>query len=136
MADIRSTTVGSTTVGANYQVAAPGGFYSYQPTFVTIVCATATYDFVTNYSNASSNFAAVVRAIETVASPVILGTPAAASSNSNLTVVVDGATFNTGAGKTTSGSYGALKDALASATGVAASSFTIGTVALSGITLA
>lgn len=136
MANIASQAVGSTTVGANYQVAAAGSFYGYQPVFVTIVVATATLDFVTGASGASSNFAAVIRAVETVASPVIIGTPVAASSNSNLTVAVDGATFNNGKGATTAGTYGALKDALASATGVAASSFTIGTVALSGITLA
>jgi hypothetical protein len=72
-----------------------------------------------------SNFEEAVRALQTVASPVIVGTPAAVSSDSVLICAVDGATFNNGAGATTAGTYGALKDALASASGGSASDFTI-----------
>ena len=104
---------------------APGAFYGLQPTYVKILVATATYNMHTGFTAVGSNFEEAVRALQTVASPVIIGTPAAVSSDSVLICAVDGATFNNGPGATTAGTYGALKDALASASGGSASDFTI-----------
>jgi hypothetical protein len=124
------------TVKANYLIAKPIAVYGYQPSFVSISVATSTFNMHTSYSAADSNFADVVRAVQTVASPVIIGTPAAVTSNSIVTFCVDAATFNTGPGLTTSGTYGALKDALAAASGQSASAFTITELQLSANTLA
>lgn len=104
---------------------AAGAFYGLQPVFVKILVATSTYNMHTNASAVGSNFEEAVRALQTVASPVIVGTPAAVSSDSVLVCAVDGATFNDGPGATTAGQYGALKDALASASGASAGAFTI-----------
>jgi hypothetical protein len=49
------------------------------------------------------------------------------SATTAVTVLVDDATFNKGAGETTSGAYGALKDAIAAATGVAVGDQTVTT---------
>ena len=103
----------------------PSAFYGLQPTYVKISVATATWNMHTGFSSVGSNFEEAVRALQTVASPVIVGTPAAVSSDSVFICAVDGATFNTGPGATTAGTYGALKDALASASGGSAGDFTV-----------
>lgn len=66
-------------------------------------------------------YAKAVKALQTVGSIVWLGTQTANS----FTAVVDGATVNRGAGATTAGTWGALKDALASEVGGAAGDFTV-----------
>lgn len=107
--------------------AVPASFYGLQPTFVKVLVATSTWDMHTSNSAVGSNFEKAVKAVQTVGSVVMLGTPAAVSTDSVFIVALDGATANNGAGATTAGAWGALKDALASASGVAASSFTITT---------
>lgn len=64
-----------------------------------------------------------VRALLTVASIVWLGKQH--SGNDYVCAIVDGNTFNTGAGGTTAGTYGALKDALVANVGGAAGNYTI-----------
>jgi hypothetical protein len=64
-----------------------------------------------------------IRAVETLGSIVWAGD----QTNASLCVIVDGATFNAGAGATTSGAYGALKDAVASATGMGVGNLTVTT---------
>lgn len=61
-----------------------------------------------------------VKALQTVASIVWLG----AQANASLTAVVDAGTVNRGAGATTAGTWGALKDALGDA------GFTIGNLTI------
>jgi threonine dehydrogenase-like Zn-dependent dehydrogenase len=107
--------------------AVPASFYGLQPTFVKVSVATATWNMHTSNDLVGSNFEKAVKAVQTVGSVVMLGTPAAVSTDSVFIVAVDGATVNNGAGATTAGAWGALKDALASASGAAASAFTITT---------
>lgn len=100
--------------------AKPEGFYGYQPTFVKITIATAKLNMHTSFNAVNSNYEKVVKAVQTVASIVIAGEPTAVSSDSVVVFAVDGATFNTGAGAVTSGSYGALKDAIGDIDGTVA----------------
>jgi hypothetical protein len=65
-----------------------------------------------------------VRAIATLGT--VLATDSA-SATTAVTVLVDLASFNAGAGPTTSGAYGALKDAVSAATGVSVGSLTVTT---------
>jgi hypothetical protein len=60
--------------------------------------------------------AKALRAISTLGTIVMTDT---ASATTAITVMVDGASFNQGAGATTAGAFGALKDAIFAATGVA-----------------
>jgi hypothetical protein len=109
--------------------AAAGAFYGYQPLVIKI----ATTNLMTATSGGTSQtdplveggYDQAIRAVETLGSIVWAG--AQDSGNDYVTVVVDAATFNAGAGATTSGAYGALKDALASALSASASDFTITT---------
>lgn len=65
-----------------------------------------------------------VRAIATLGQILAVDTGSATTA---VTVLVDDATFNKGAGETTAGAYGALKDAIAAATGVAVGDQTVTT---------
>ena len=64
-----------------------------------------------------------IRALQTVASIVWLGGQHAG--DDYVCAVVDSGTFNDGAGLTTAGQYGALKDALVAEVGGAAGNYTI-----------
>ena len=67
-----------------------------------------------------------VKAIETVASIVWLGADQDSTNGGDtMAVIVDGTNFNNGAGQTTDGTYGALKDALVSQLGGSAGQYTI-----------
>jgi hypothetical protein len=65
-----------------------------------------------------------VRAIATLGQILAVDTGSATTA---VTVLVDDATFNKGAGATTAGAYGALKDAIAAATNVAVGDQTVTT---------
>lgn len=128
MADLTSTSVSD-----NYLKTQPGSFYSYQPQFVKITIATNKLDFDTNDANKNSNFTKLVRALQTVGSTVIIGTPATAAGDNILIVGFDGATLNKGAGAVTAGTYGAMKDAIGDIDGtVAPADVTIVDVAIVG----
>jgi hypothetical protein len=109
--------------------AAPGAFYGLQPTVVKVAASGAfTADTVTSGSPYSGNtlvteggYGKAVKALETVASIVWLG----AQTNNTFVAVVDGTNFNSGSGQTTSGTYGALIDALVSQCGGSAGSYTV-----------
>ena len=116
--------------------ASAGSFYGYQP----LVIKVTTTNLITASTGGTSQadplveggYEQAVRAVETLGSIVWLG--GQDGGNDVFTCVVDGATFNAGAGQTTAGAYGALKDALASALGASASSFAITTSsALNGV---
>jgi hypothetical protein len=90
--------------------AAAGAFYGYTPLVIKLAC---TGGFTANSGGAGSaitegGYEKVVRAVQQLGSIVWLG----AQNDDALTVIVDGPTFNAGAGATTSGAYGALKDAV------------------------
>jgi hypothetical protein len=90
--------------------AAAGAFYGYSPLVIKLAC---TAGFTANSTAADGaitdgGFEKVVRAVQQLGSIVWLS----AQNDDSLTVIVDGPTFNAGPGATTSGLYGALKDAV------------------------
>jgi len=90
--------------------AAAGAFYGYTPLVIKLAC---TAGFTANSTAADGvitegGYEKVVRAVQQLGSIVWLG----AQNDDALTVIVDLPTFNAGAGATTSGAYGALKDAV------------------------
>ena len=100
-------------------------FYGLQPQVVkvqnTSQFTAATIDGDTGEITEIGGYARAVRALQNVASIVWLG-----DRNTNyFTAVIDGPTFNNGAGTTTAGTYGALKDALAGNCGGVASDYII-----------
>ena len=112
-------------VKVNGKVAA-GAFYGYQPLAIKITDSQSGFTAASGGTSQADplvegGYDKGVRAVETLGSIVWLGTQL----NASLFVVVDGATFNAGAGQTTSGLYGALKDAIASATGMGVGNLTV-----------
>ena len=109
----------ATQAKVNGVLSAAGAVYGYDPLVIKI--ADSTSGFTAGTASADGVAAAteggydkVIRAIQTLGSTIIIS----AQDNAAICVVVDGATFNAGAGATTAGAYGALKDAVV-ATGVA-----------------
>ena len=96
------------------QVAA-GAFFGYTPLVIKITDSGErfTADSVNGTTGAitEGGYALAVKAIQSLGSIVWLG----AQLNASITVIVDQPTFNTGAGATTAGVYGALKDAMVGA---------------------
>lgn len=104
---------------------AAGAFYGMQPTVVRVLRANV---FTADTGGGTSaivegGYSKAIRALQTVAS--VVWASAIATDDDYVCVVVDGGTFNTGAGATTAGTYGALKDALVSTVGGAAANYTI-----------
>ena len=103
-------------------------FYGYQPRAVQIYNSSDKpfdYDSTVNSDGTivEDNYDKSVKACEQIGSIILLG-----SSNSDysyFTAVFDRATVNDGPGATTAGTWGALKDALASQLGVSAGNFDI-----------
>ena len=94
---------------------ASGAFYGYQPLVLKIADSGSGFTAATGGTSQSAplvegGYDKAVRAIQTLGSIVVMG----AQTNASIAVIVDAATFNAGAGATTAGAYGALKDALAS----------------------
>jgi hypothetical protein len=97
----------------------------YQPLFINIAGAgVATLDSVNGTTNVITDGTRTkaIRAIETCGSVLMLDDGSATTA---ITVMVDGASFNQGAGATTAGTFGALKDAVSAATGIATGSLTV-----------
>ena len=106
--------------------AAAGAFYGYSPLVIKV--ADSGNSFTANSGGSGSaitegGYEKAVRAIESLGSIVWLGGQA----NGAITAIVDQPTFNAGAGATTSGSYGALKDAIVAATGATVNNLTVTT---------
>ena len=114
-------------VKVNGKVAA-GAFYGYQPLVIKIADSQSGFTAASGGTSQTDplvegGYDKGVRAVETLGSIVWQG----AQTNASLCVIVDAATFNAGAGQTTSGAYGALKDAIASATGMGVGNLTVTT---------
>jgi len=114
------------------QVAA-GAFYGYSPLVVRVI--DSGNSFTADTTNATTGviteggYSKAVKAIQTVGSIIILGARTDAGS---ICAIVDGPSVNQGAGATTAGAFGALRDAIVAATGA-----TIGNVSVtSGTVLA
>jgi hypothetical protein len=127
---------GQTDYGTSLNVYGQKGAFlgGYQPLFIKIAgTGVATLDSVDATTNVITDGtrAKALRAIETLGTVVMMDT---ASATTAITVMVDGASFNQGAGATTSGTFGALKDAVSAATSIAVGSLTV--TSGSGITSA
>jgi len=109
------------------QVAA-GAFYGMQPLVIRAYRANVfTADSVSGTTGAitEGGYSLAIKAFQALGSIVL--SSAIATDDDYITVIVDGATFNAGGGATTSGAYGALKDALVATVGGAAGNYTIAT---------
>lgn len=91
----------------------PGAFYGYSP-LVLKITNTGTFTADTGTSAIiEGGYSKAVKAVQTVGSIVWLGT----QTDNSFATIVDAPTFNTGPGATTTGLFGALKDALVSEIG-------------------
>ena len=110
---------------------AAGSFYGYQPVVVKIAASASVFtaDSVdgTTLAITEGGYTKAIKACEQVGSFIILG----ARDADYFTAVFDRSTLNNGAGATTSGAFGALKDALDSEVGGATWTITTST-ALNG----
>ena len=98
-------------------------FYGYQPRAVQIHNNTnSPFTRVTTTPITEDGYDKAARACAQVGSLIIIGNT---SDYAYFTAVFDGATVNDGPGTTTAGTWGALKDALASQLGYAAGNFSI-----------
>lgn len=96
-------------------VPSTGAFYGLSPIVLRI---TNTATFTANSGGGTSEiteggYTKAVKAVQTVGSIVWLGT----QTDNSFAAIVDGPTLNTGDGATTTGLFGALKDALVSNVG-------------------
>ena len=112
---------------------AAGQFYGYN--FVVIKVANSNNVFTADAVDGTTRiitpggYSGAVKALAQIGSLIVLGTQAAGT----FTAIVDAATVNNGPGGTTSGAYGALKDALVSQISGTASDYTVTTsTALNG----
>ena len=103
---------------------ATGGFYGFQGALVVV---TASGKFGADAVDGTTKvitpggYSGAVKALGQVGSLIWLGAQASGS----FAAIVDGATLNSGPGATTSGDYGALKDALVSECGGTAGNYSI-----------
>ena len=109
----------ATQAKVNGVLSSAGAFYGYSPLAIKIVDSTNGFTAGTQSADGitastEGGYDKVIRAVQTLGSTIIIGSQA----NGAFCAVVDAATFNAGPGATTSGAYGALKDAIV-ATGVA-----------------
>ena len=107
-----------------------GAFYGYSPLVVRIT--DTSNGFTADTVNATTGaiteggYAKAVKGIQAVGSIIMLSARTDAGS---ICAIVDGPSFNAGAGPTTAGAYGALKDAVVSAASLAGTvAITVGTV--------
>ena len=105
---------------------AAGSFYGYQ--FVVIKVANSNNVFTADSGGAGTaitegGYAKAVKALGQISSLICLG----AQANGSFCAIVDAATVNAGPGGTTSGAYGALKDAMVSQIGGSASDYVVTT---------
>lgn len=118
-------------IGRVHGAPAAGAFYGLQPTVVKVA---ATGKFTADSGTAPTaitegGYTKAVKAMQTVGSIVWL----AARDADVFTAVVDGATLNNGAGATTAGAFGALRDAMVSNCGGVVGDYTVTTsTALNG----
>jgi hypothetical protein len=109
----------ATQAKINGVLSQPGAFYGYAPLCIKIADSTNGFTAGTQSADGitasvEGGYDKVIRAIQTLGSTILIS----AQANGAISVVVDATTFNAGAGPTTAGAYGALKDAVV-ATGVA-----------------
>lgn len=145
MADVYSTVVESTTVGANSRkvlgdgASGAGPFTRFgTPQLQAIKIVSATVNFATSYTASNSNFSKAIRALQDEAEIYYAGIPQnlangfVALVNFNKTDTGDGVGANTNY----NGSYENMEDAIGAAIGTAENDITVTNVTLTGLTFA
>lgn len=146
MADLYSTTVEGTTVGANARkllgdgASGVGPYTRFgTPQLQAIKVVSATIDFTTTPAAANSNLFKAVKGLQDLAEVYYVGKPTASGANQFVALVnVTKTDSGNGYGASTSmdGSYENLEDSIGAALGVAENDITITEVALTGLTFA
>jgi len=146
MADLYSTTVEGTTVGANARkllgdgASGVGPYTRFgTPQLQAIKIVSATIDFTTTPAAANSNLFKAVKGLQDLAEVYYVGKPTASGANQFVALVnVTKTDSGNGYGASTSmdGSYENLEDSIGAALGVAENDITITEVALTGLTFA
>jgi hypothetical protein len=145
MADVYSTTIESTTVGANSRKILGDGtsgagpftrFGTRQLQAVKVV--SATINFSTNYGNSNSNFYKAITALQERAEIFYVGIPG--NTATGFTAIISSVNSDSGDGYGSSssadGSYENLEDVIGAALGTAENDVTITNVTLTGLTFA
>ena len=103
-----------------------GAFYGYSPLVIKI--ADSGSSFTADTVNATTGviteggYSKAVKGIQALGSIVFLG---ARTDSAAICAIVDSPSFNQGAGATTSGTFGALKDAIVATTGATVGNLTV-----------
>ena len=106
--------------------AAAGAFYGYTPLVIKIADSGNSFTASTTGTDGAiteGGYEKAVRTIESFGSIVWLGGQA----NGAITAIVDGSSFNAAGGTTSTGAYGALKDAVVAAVGATLGNVTLTT---------
>lgn len=146
MADIYSTVIESTTVGANARkllgdgTSGVGPYTRFgTPQLQAIKIVSSTIDFTTTPTAANSNISKAVRGLQELAEVYYVGKPTASGANQFVALVnITKTDSGNGYGASTSmdGSYENLEDAIGAQLGVAENDIVITEVALTGLTFA
>ena len=145
MADVYSTVVESTTVGANSRkilgdgTSGAGPFTRFgTPQLQAIKIVSATINFSTSYTDSNSNFSKAIRALQDDAEIFYVGIPG--NTATGFTALVNLNTVDSGDGDgydaVWDGSYENIEDAIRTAIGTAENDVTVTNVTLTGLTFA
>lgn len=102
------------TISKTHGQVAAGAFFGYTPLVIKVADSSTRFTIDSGGGTSAiteGGYSKAVKAIQSLGSIVWLG----AQTDAAITVIVDQPTFNAGAGATTSGAYGALKDAMVGA---------------------
>lgn len=145
MADVYSTVVEGTTVGANSRkilgdgASGAGPFTRFgTPQLQAIKIVSATINFSTSYTGSNSNFSKAVRALQDEAEIYYVGIPGNTATGFTALVHLNKTDSGNGFGASTSfdGSYENIEDTIGAAVGTAENDITVTNVTLSGLTFA
>ena len=145
MADVYSTVVEGTTVGANSRkilgdgASGAGPFTRFgTPQLQAIKIVSATINFSTSYTGSNSNFSKAVRALQDEAEIYYVGIPGNTATGFTALVHLNKTDSGNGFGASTSfdGSYENIEDIIGAAVGTAENDITVTNVTLSGLTFA
>lgn len=145
MADIYSTVVEGTTVGANSRkvlgdgASGAGPFTRFgTPQLQAIKIISATVNFSTSYTASNSNFSKAIRALQDEAEIYYVGIPGNTATGFTALVHLNKTDAGNGFGASTNfdGSYENLEDIIRAAIGTAEDDVTVTNVTLTGLTFA
>ena len=145
MADVYSTVVEGTTVGANSRKvlgdgsSGAGPFTRFgTPQLQAIKVVSATVNFATSYTGSNSNFSKAVRALANLAEIYYIGIPQNLANGFVALVHTSKTDSGNGFGASTNfdGSYENIEDEIGAAIGTAENDITVTNVTLTGLTFA